>query len=548
MMNAPIELIQARISTSGWTPGRKDMSNLFSVWGNLEDSERESMQKRLALLDAPSVRKAMALFFSADDRSRGELARCLLKAYFKAIPQLELDDLLAFPKRCFGDSETRVRKAVAQAIGSSWNDICGVVGSPTCHAKTVKFKANLVDMLAHRINLAVDASELKAITDALGKSGDRVALKALSGLSESKKATSSSKALLTLQRDVLRGDSTDDLCHPERLDQEGVVLWFTLGIEHLAKKIVAPLKTGKVIDDGVLQFEGGLWSVLAGCRLWRRAGVVIGKNPRGLVPYSSLELGAVVASLAAEITESTAVSFGSLIRIRLGRDDGRTRSFVWEFADVLAKANCGLINDGRDAHWELQTIGDLLILVPLKMLDERFSWRDSTIEGASDPSIAQALVEMSELRPNQVVYDPFCGAATELILAGKRADENRNMVTLLGTDLSERALEAGVLALQKAGVSANVYLEDALGFQDRPFDVVITNPPFGMRTLRGGARDLLDEFLGTIKQRLAPKARVVMLSHAPNSTIQWAAAGRLRLVRSFPVRLGAMTCELQHFE
>ena len=54
-------------------------------------------------------------------------------------------------------------------------------------------------------------------------------------------------------------------------------------------------KMGKVIDDGVLQFEGGLWSVLAGCRLWRRAGVVIGKNPRGLVPYSSLELGAVVA-------------------------------------------------------------------------------------------------------------------------------------------------------------------------------------------------------------------------------------------------------------
>ena len=109
-------------------------------------------------------------------------------------------------------------------------------------------------------------------------------------------------------------------------------------------------------------------------------------------------------------------------------------------------------------------------------------------------------------------------------------------------------MEGGVLALQKAGVSANIYLEDALRFQDRPFDVVITNPPFGMRTLRGGARDLLDEFLGTIKQRLAPKARVVMLSHAPNSTIQWAAAGRLRLVRSFPVRLGAMTCELQHFE
>ena len=78
MMNAPIELIQARISCSGWTPGRKDMANLFAVWGNLEVIERESMQKRMARLDAPSVRKAMELFFAADDRSRGELARCLL--------------------------------------------------------------------------------------------------------------------------------------------------------------------------------------------------------------------------------------------------------------------------------------------------------------------------------------------------------------------------------------------------------------------------------------------------------------------------------------
>ena len=143
---------------------------------------------------------------------------------------------------------------------------------------------------------------------------------------------------------------------------------------------------------------------------------------------------------------------------------------------------------------------------------------------------------------------PFCGAATELILAGKRARENRNAVTLLGTDLSERALDAGLVALQKSGVSADVFLEDALGFQERPFDVVLTNPPFGMRTLRGGARDLLDEFLGTIKRRLSQNARVVLLSHAPNSTIQWAAAGRLRLVRSFPVRLGGMNCELQHFE
>ncbi len=548
MMNAPIELIQARIATPGWTPGRKDMSNLLAVWGQLEGAERESMQKRLARLDAPSVNKAMELFFCADARTRGELARCLLKSYFKVTLQLRLDDLMAFPRKCFEDSETRVRKATAQAIGSSWADICGVVGSPNCNAVNAQFKASLVDMLVSRVSLAEDVSELKAITDALGKSGDSAALKALSGMSDSKKASTSSKAMLTLQRDVLRGDSSDDLCYPERLDQDGVGLWFTPGIELLALKIVASLKNGKIVDEGVLLFEGVRWQDLSTGLLWRRAGVVIGKNSRGLAPYSSQELGQLVAGAASKIIAATSVGPQGLVRIRLGRDDGRTRAFVWEFAEVLAKANCGLINDGREAHWELQTVGNLVLLVPLKMPDDRFSWRDSSVDGASDPSIAAALVEMAELRPNQIVYDPFCGAATELILAGKRARENRNAVTLLGTDLSERALDAGLVALQKSGVSADVFLEDALGFQERPFDVVLTNPPFGMRTLRGGARDLLDEFLGTIKRRLSQNARVVLLSHAPNSTIQWAAAGRLRLVRSFPVRLGGMNCELQHFE
>jgi predicted RNA methylase len=547
MMNAPIELIRERIANPGWTPGRKDVASLLAVWSSLEDSERETMQKRMALLDAPSVRKAMDLFSSLDARSRAELARCLLKAYFKVHSQLGLDDPTVFPRQCFEDSEARVRKAAAQAIGSSWTDICGGVGSKNNSATNIEFKSMLAGMLAQRLGLAEDSSELKAITDALGKSGESEALKALTTLSDSKKSATSPKALLTLQRDVLRGDSSQDACHPERLDQDGIVLWFTPGIEVLAQKLVGSMAAARTIENGVLRLEGTAWGELAKNFLWRRAGVVIAKNPRGLAPFSASELGALVGSVAGKITASTSVAPQATVRIRLGRDDGRTRAFVWEFADVLAKANCGLINDGREAHWELQTVADMVVLVPLMAHDERFTWRESSVDGASDPTIAAALIEMADLRPNQVVYDPFCGAATELILAGQRARRNRNSLTLLGTDLSEKALDAGILALQKSEVAADLYLEDALQFEHRPFDVVITNPPFGMRTVRGGARDLLDVFLGTIHRRLAKDSRVLMLSHAPNSTIQWAEAGRLRLVRSFPVRMGGMSCELQHF-
>ena len=83
MTNAPVELIQARIANPGWTPGRKDMRDLLTAWRSLEDAERDDMQKRLARLDAPSVKRAMELFAGLDERSRGELTRPIMKSYFK---------------------------------------------------------------------------------------------------------------------------------------------------------------------------------------------------------------------------------------------------------------------------------------------------------------------------------------------------------------------------------------------------------------------------------------------------------------------------------
>jgi hypothetical protein len=109
MSQAPIELIQVRIATPGWTPGKKDIADLFSVWRELSESERDAMIKRLAKLDAPSVKRASELFAELDDRSRGELARPLLKSFLKVSETSDLFAESSWVKHCLSDQSARVR-------------------------------------------------------------------------------------------------------------------------------------------------------------------------------------------------------------------------------------------------------------------------------------------------------------------------------------------------------------------------------------------------------------------------------------------------------
>ncbi|MEI6398547.1 MAG: N-6 DNA methylase [Pseudomonadota bacterium] len=539
MTNAPVELIQARIANPGWTPGRKDMRDLLTAWRSLEDAERDDMQKRLARLDAPSVKRAMELFAGLDERSRGELTRPIMKSYFKVVRELGVEDQSAFPMRYFQDQSPRVRKSVAQAVGSSWDDMAH------------ELKNSLVRQISERLPEASDDSERKAMVEALGKSGDAGALRALTDLRQAAPGVASNitlRAKLTLQRDVQRGDSSGDFCRPECLDGHGTVLWFTPGVEQVARSR-EPLLGAAILDSGVLKSERVKWLQLAKDPLWRTAGVIVASVPGLSEAENAPNLAAALAARADEIIKATSLNQPGLVRVRLGRDDGRTRNFVWEFAEALSGFQCGLINDGRDAHWELRVVSTYLVLVPLKITDERFIWRDETADGASDPTIASALVEMARLKSGDVVYDPFCGSATELILAGQNATGLR----LFGSDINEKSISAARMAISRSGVGIRVELGDALlfdscSFSAGPFDAVITNPPFGMRTVRGGARDLLQDFLLNIRKRLSRSGRVVLMSHAPVSSIHWAEAGGLVLTRSAPVQLGAMRCELQRFE
>lgn len=521
-----------KIANKAWTPGKKDIPILYSIWGHFSDSDREVLLGKIARLDGPAAKVAMTSLTGLENRWYAELTRSTLKAGFKNFSHhheaAESVSLRELCKECLKHEEPRIRKAAAQAIGSSW----GLLPSPT--------KDEILVAMKDAASVASDPSEVKALTEALGKSGNASVIEFLKVRCFQSLEPTSSKAIVRLTRDLAKSASQDDSSVlPENFGCEAsIVAFFTEGVEKVALRTPAFLKARR-LGKGALICDKGDWVDLQKNFLWREAGFLLAE----IDEISPDTLVAALVRHTKAIVNSTNLGSGIKVRVRLGRGQSITRSFLWEFAEKLLVADCGLINDGRDPHWQLVVIGNKIVLVPKKYSDDRFAWRSSQIEGSSDPTLAAAIVTMAEINADETVYDPFCGGGTELILAGKLCGAKK----LLGTDISADAINFARDSSGRAGIRTELRQCEALNFTGPNIDVVISNPPFGMRTSRGCARELLKNFFPKMANKMRTGGRMVMLSHAPSSTRSWAEAAGYRLSNYAVVKLGRMECELQSF-
>ncbi len=167
-----------------------------------------------------------------------------------------------------------------------------------------------------------------------------------------------------------------------------------------------------------------------------------------------------------------------------------------------------------------------------------------------NPSIAASLIRLAGWKVDERFLDPMCGSGTILIEAammGRNIPPGKFRVTnyafhkILGEDTLKRVMasvqekrdllmelygvekfrkhiKGALINADKAGVfdTITVIRGDATRLEELfrdPFDVVVVNPPYGLRIARKGIiRDLYFGFLRSLKNLLHERSRVVIIT------------------------------------
>lgn len=149
---------------------------------------------------------------------------------------------------------------------------------------------------------------------------------------------------------------------------------------------------------------------------------------------------------------------------------------------------------------------------------ERLPW-------STNPVVAEVLVRLAKIRPGHRVIDPFCGTGTILLAVRRRAPAAR----VVGTDHDPHALE--IATRNQAHELARAKAE-ALPYEDRSVDRVVTNIPFGKQVGSHALnRTLYPSFLSELARVLTPDGRAVLLTEDKRLLHQAIQRSALKLVR-----------------
>lgn len=156
------------------------------------------------------------------------------------------------------------------------------------------------------------------------------------------------------------------------------------------------------------------------------------------------------------------------------------------------------------------------------------------------PTVAAAMVRLAEIKPEQVVLDPMCGAGTILaeVLEWSRHYQVRPS-QVVGGDIEKAALRAAGPNLRKLGqASLSRWDARALPLADQSVDRIVCNPPFGKQLSRPEAigplyRDALREW----DRVLRPGGRAVLLVSETGALRAATDAVAWRFIRHLRVRV-----------
>jgi predicted RNA methylase len=202
------------------------------------------------------------------------------------------------------------------------------------------------------------------------------------------------------------------------------------------------------------------------------------------------------------------------------------RSHIWQIVEHL-NTLClplGWNNDPKEAPWTwhwCQFQGSWgWLLIPRESLKSRFDYRKQDVPASTHGPLAAALALLAQPTPEDVIWDPFCGAGTELLECGLLGtcreawgfDTSRQ--ALMGAEKNSKALETIV----GKKMSINWTHQDAVfgssffkNLNTEP-SLTITNPPYGKRVHRHQIQDFYDKTVPKVLKLIPHCGRLVWIT------------------------------------
>jgi tRNA (guanine6-N2)-methyltransferase len=135
------------------------------------------------------------------------------------------------------------------------------------------------------------------------------------------------------------------------------------------------------------------------------------------------------------------------------------------------------------------TINGAMAICGMRLSDKTMRHRTYKYEhlpASIRPTIAAAMVRLADLKPNQVVLDPMCGAGTLLAEAFLSTKGNKTsagatwQMRFLGGDIEASHVRAALANLRQFHVTdVRPWDVRALPLEDASIDRILCNPPFG---------------------------------------------------------------------